>query len=417
VWKRMLWSIALVGAMTAARAGEGEFPGEREHGWFKCAREIQRGNLGAAHEALKEQGVEFAFSLDLVWQSHHEGGIRSHPEGRTTASWNAALRLDTEKLGLWRGGAFFVHLEGSKGRGIDEPFVGSFFGVNGDADSTAGHRLQFSEYWFEQAFGDGLVAVRVGKMDASTDFDTNAFANDECTQFLNGALVNNPTIPFPDYGLGAQAIVRPGGGFYLAAGAWDANAEGWTSGRRTALGGDADWLVAGEAGVEAALPAPGGGTLPGTCRVGRWHDQRRVEQIGTERGHKGQSGCYVSIDQMVYRESPDEEDEQGLGLFARCGHAPEKRNEVSCFWSLGAQYRGLIPSRDDDTLGVGIATGRLGAPARRESRYRGEAVCECYYCVALHSLAALTFDLQFVRHPGAALASSLVPGLRLHLEF
>jgi len=416
VRSRTLWGVAVAAAAMAAWAGEGEFPGEKERGWFKCAQEIQRGNLGAAHEALKEQGVEFAFALSLIWQANHEGGVRSHPEGRTTASWDAGLRLDTERLGLWDGGAFFVHLEGSKGRGIDERFVSSLLGVNGDADSTAGHRLQFSEYWFEQAFADGLVAIRVGKMDATADFDTNAFANDECTQFLNGALVNNPTIPFPDYGLGAQAVVRPGRGFYIAAGGWDANAEGWTSGRETALSGDAEWLMAVEAGAEVGIPVAGG-TLPGNYRVGAWHDQRHFEEFGTERRHKGESGWYLSFDQMVYKESPDEKDEQGLGLFARYGHAPARYSEISHFWSFGTQYRGLIPSRDDDVVGAGFALGNLGGPARRELPHDCEAVCECYYCIVLHPVAALTLDLQYVRHPGATYASSLVPGVRFHLEF
>jgi porin len=407
---------ALLGALLSSCTGI-LLAAEQESGWFKCARHVQKGELASAHETLKEMGVEFAFSFAGVWQANHEGGIRSHPRGRTSASWDAALRLDAEKLGLWQGGSFFAHLEGSKGRGIDEPFVGSLFGVNADADTTAGRRLQFSEYWYEQSFADGVVALRFGKMDATTDFDTNAFANDECHQFLNGALVNNPTIPFPDYGLGAQAIVRPGGGFYFAAGGWDANAKGWASGRDTLLGGRAEFFLAAEAGLEAALPGAKGARLPGTYRLGVWRDTRRYEALGGGDAERGESGWYLSFEQMVHKEAVDAEDGQGLGLFFRYGRAAERLSPVRHFWGLGAQYQGLLPGRDDDVLGIGLAAGCLGSPARREVPHRGEAVCECYYAIALRKGVALTLDLQYVRHPGAASPSSLVPGIRLHMEF
>jgi len=381
------------------------------------AWERATGDWAGARTRLEERGVELALGLTAVWQASHWGGIRSRPEGKFATSWDVELTLDTHKLGLWEGGTLLVHLEGSKGTGIDERYVGSYFGVNGDAASTAGHRLQFSEYWYEHVFADGLVAVRLGKMDATRDFDTNAYANDEVTQFLNSALVNNPTVPFPDYGLGAQVIVRPLRGFYFAAGAWDANAEGWTSGRKTALRSDSDWFVAAEAGLEIGVPAGDEARLPGTYRLGVWHDPRRYERISDGRPAKGASGWYLSFDQMVYRESSDPQDTQGLGLFARYGHAPDDHSEIEHFWSAGCQYQGLIPGRDNDVLGFGFAQGRLGQPARRGTRYGEETVVECYYGIAIGAGAALTLGLQYVRHPGASGDSCLVPGIRLQIDF
>jgi len=120
---------------------------------------------------------------------------------------------------------------------------------------------------------------------------------------------------------------------------------------------------------------------------------------------------------MVYKEKADAEDAQGLGLFFRCGHAPQRFSEVEHFWSAGAQYQGLVPGRDDDVLGLGLACGRLGGPSRREARYGGEAVAECYYRVAVTKWAFVTFDAQYVRHAGADEWSSVVPGLRVHVEF
>jgi len=386
-------------------------------GLSRCLEHAQRGELADAHDALAEAGIEFGFGFTGAWQANHLGGTRRRPRGRFTGSWDIETRLDTAKLGLWQGGAFFVHLEGSEGAGIDGPFVGSLFGTNADADSTGGRRLQFSEYWYEHTLADGLVTFRIGKMDATADFDNNAFANDECHQFLNGALVNNPTIPFPDYALGAQLFVRPPGRFYFAVGAWDANANGWQSGRDTLLGGRHDLFVACEAGVETSLPGPNGAALPGTYRVGAWYDGRRYEVVGDGDRETGAAGLYLSLDQMVYKESPDEDDSQGLGLFARLGRAPERFSEVEWFWSLGCQYQGLVPGRDDDLLGFGLASGRLGSPARDGARHAAETVCECYYRLMLREGVEVTADIQYVRHPGADAASCLVPGLRVHVEF
>ncbi|MBA1333320.1 hypothetical protein QQ73_20495, partial [Candidatus Endoriftia persephone str. Guaymas] len=42
-----------------------------------------------------------------------------------------------------------------------------------------------------------------GLIDASSFLDASEVANDETAQFLGAGFVNNPTIEFPDYSLGA----------------------------------------------------------------------------------------------------------------------------------------------------------------------------------------------------------------------
>jgi porin len=408
-----LGTVLLAGGL--AVGAEPEAAQEGPTPWW--AWERATGDWGGARRSLEDRGVEIGLGLTAVWQANHQGGIRSHPAGKWTTSWDIEAAADTEKLGLWPGGTLLVYLEGSKGTGIDERYVGSMFGVNGDADSTANHRLQFSEYWYEHALADGLVAIRVGKMDGSRDIDTNAFANDEVAQFLNGALVNNPTIPFPDYALGAQAVVRPCGGFYVAVVGLDANAEGWASGRDTALAGDSQWFVAAEAGVEFAVPAAREAELPGAWRVGVWHNPVRYEVIGKEDDTaKGESGWYVSCDQMVYKERPGADDGQGLGLFFRYGYAPDDYSAVEHFWSCGFQYQGPIPGRDGDVLGLGVASGKLGGPSRPLMRHGSESVVECYYSIVVGAGATLSLDVQVIRHPGADEGSTVVPGLRFQLD-
>jgi len=417
-WMRVVLAALAMAATTGPAFPAEPAPAEEPDApasWWE--RDSATGDWGGLRPKLAERGIEIGLGLTAIWQANHRGGLRSHPNGRTTGSWDIEAALDTEKLGLWPGGTLLVYLEGSKGHGIDPRFVGSEFGVNADADSTAGHRLQFSEYWYEQAIADGLVAIRVGKMDGSRDLDTNAFANDECTQFLNGALVNNPTIPFPDYALGGQIIVRPCSGFYLAATALDANAEGWTSGRDTALESDSDWFVAAEAGVVYGIPTPAEAQLEGAVRIGVWHDPVRYDLVGRDgQTAKGESGWYLSCDQVLYKEGADQDDSQGLGVFARYGYAPDDYSCVEHFCSAGLHYQGLIPGRDDDVLGLGFARGKFGRPARRGLAHGSEAVYECYYSIPVGPGATLTVDVQYIRHPGADAPASFVPGFRFQLD-
>jgi len=357
---------------------------------------------------LADAGVEIGIGFTAIGQANHKGGIATHPEGEWTTSWDGEISLDFGKLGLWEGGGAFVHLEGSNGDGIDARHVGSLFGVNGDELSTDGRSLQMSEYFVHHTFGDGVVTVTVGKQDGTNDLDTNAYANDECCEFLNSALVNNPTVPFPDYALGAQVVVQPCERIHLAAIVLDANADGGESGFSTAFSGDSQWFFAAEAGLGAGR---------GALRVGGWHDSSDYDALARSGTRQGAWGAYVSADQLILREGPDEEGSQGLGLFARYGYAPDDFSEVEHFWSAGFQYRGPIPTRDDDSLGMGIARGCVGSPVRDETRHNAESVLEAYYRAALTDFAAVTLDLQYIRRPGANADSTLVPGLRVQIDF
>ena len=51
----------------------------------------------------------------------------------------------------------------SKYGGIDEPSVGSMFGVNGDGSSR--RAIDVTELWYEQSFLDETFRIRLGKMD------------------------------------------------------------------------------------------------------------------------------------------------------------------------------------------------------------------------------------------------------------
>jgi hypothetical protein len=78
---------------------------------------------------------------------------------------------------------------------------------NGDAGSvltTGGDGgVQISEFNYT-FFLENDRSLMFGLIDPSAWLDQSRIANDENTQFLNGSFVNNATIAFPDYTLGAM---------------------------------------------------------------------------------------------------------------------------------------------------------------------------------------------------------------------
>src|SRR5262249_52912687 len=89
----------------------------------------------------------------------------------------------------------FVDVEAIGGPGPDKK-LGSLSRVNADAETLGGQdeKLTVREAWLWLRFVNDHLDFLIGKVDLTNYFDRNAFANDETTQFLNGALVNNPML-------------------------------------------------------------------------------------------------------------------------------------------------------------------------------------------------------------------------------
>jgi len=373
---------------------------------------------------LAEKGVLLDMGLTQVWQANLRGGIGTHRRsGRYAGSYDLELELDTEKLFGVPGGGFFCLAEGSWSEGVDASPAGGVFGLNDDA---AGDRsVDVSELWYEQGFGDGRLRFRLGKLDLTggfecrgcpVAFDASAYANDETAQFLNSALVNNPTIPFPENGLGLAGYFQLRQRWYAAAGLADARADARETGFNTAFHGRSDFFGICETGVVPHFQSRKG-RLPGAYRVGLWYDPRPKHHLDGQGIKRDDAGFYVSCDQMVFKENTGEQDSQGLGLFARYGSADAQVNEIESFWSVGAQFKGMIPARDDDVLGFGAAQGRLNRAAGFTAG--GETAMELYYNCRVTPWMSLAPSVQYVFNPAGRrdAQDAVVIGARLQMSF
>jgi porin len=365
-----------------------------EHNWN--ADTLTDGFFGL-NDALEDSGIEVGFCLTSIYQRNTKGGLSTNNrKGEFSGSYDLELTFDMERL-LGMPGSFYMHGEGgwTDSEGIDGTSVGSVFGVN--ADAIGNRSLDIVELFYGVPLGEQFT-LAVGKIDFTGFFDASAYANDETAQFLNGSLVNNPAIPFPDYSLGVILTYNLSDDWYLMAGAADAQADGRETGFNTAFHDEDYFFYIAETGVTGQLDSENG-SLEGTYRVGLWYDPQPKAHSDSSKEYRDDLGFYISCDQKLINESDDPEDTQGLGGFFRYGYAPSKTNDISCFYSFGLQYQGLFKGRDDDVLGLGYAHGSFSDQVTQ--------------------WMAISPSVQYVANPGgnSSVSDAVVVGVRAQIAF
>ncbi len=386
---------------------------------------LTHGFLGMNDELI-DNGIEISLGVTQIYQQNVRGGISKHRRaGRLSGSYDLELSADLEKLLGIESTVFYMLTEGSYSDGIDGPSVGSFFGVNGDARGN--RSMDVTELWFEHALANDKIHLRVGKMDLAggfehhgcpVSFDCSSYANDENTQFLNNALINNPTIPFPDHGLGVAVHYTPTGFWYVSAAVADAQANIRETGFRTTFHDENYFFYIFEAGLTPQLDSANG-PLQGAYRAGLWYDPQPKANADSTSSYSDDVGFYLTCDQMLAKENNDHQDSQGLGSFFRFGYAESKKNDLTNFWSAGFQYQGLLEGRDDDVLGVGFAQGIFSDQASTTYTDDYEGVLELYYSAQMTPWLNISPSIQYIANPGGdkTVSNTVVLGVRAQMSF
>jgi porin len=366
-------------------------------------------------------------SVTSIYQQNARGGVSTHRhQGRWSGSYDLEMELDMERLAGLEGGTLYLHAEGTwSRRDIDETSVHSLFGVNGDFAPR--EALNLIELWYQQSLWEDTLQVRLGKIDMTggfecrgcpVSFDCNRYANDENTQFLNSALVNNPTIPFPDYGIGAMVLWTPTEFWYVSFGLGDAQTDKRETGLNTAFHQEDYFVYMAETGILPTFESAQG-PLAGAYRVGVWYDPQPKPSLDESRLYRDDTGFYLSFDQALTRENNHPEDTQGLGAFFRYGYANGRSNAVSQFYSGGIQYQGLFEGRDEDVLGIGYAQGVLSDRSGSPFTENSERVLEVYYSLKAAGWMTISPSVQYVTDPGGTDESkdAVVAGVRTVITF
>lgn len=382
------------------------------------------GDWGGARTSLKDAGFSLAPMLYSGYQQNYRGGLNTENAHDLPGLVQYNFELDFAKMKLIPGGSFFIRGLQSWNDGIRDD-VGSLSQPAMTWGSSDDNEILVDKWWWRQRFLDDRVEIRLGKLLNIIDlFDVNAFAGSQYTQFANSALVTNPTIPTTK-GIGAFARVWPTDWMYFAAAAIDPDANQRTSGFDTAFHGQDYFRGFWELGLTPKWNTARG-PLPGNYRVGWWYEPRPKLVFDDDPRNRrpneyetGDVGFYANFDQLVWKEQANAKDKQGLGLFGRYGFAHGDLNRIHQFWSTGMHYEGLLPTRDRDLCGFGVAQSVMSEQYRERVRRTAsqETVFELYYAIEIAPWLVITPDIQFIMDPGGDTSTrdSLIGGIRIKM--
>jgi len=319
-------------------------------------RESVAEKIEAALEEEKNKGVVVGASGTGVFQQI----IRSEKSKDTSfAEGSLDLIFVSHPMAYT---TFFADLEAIGGNGPDQS-IRSNAGLNGDAgslqDSDGVDRVSVREAWMGGDYFNEHVKAVVGKIDLTNYFDTNAVANDETSELLSNAFVNNPTLQQPRNGPGATAFYDTKKSIRIGAGIQSPSDSGTRIGDRPYAIAEIDY------NTHLFFGREGNYRLWGRMNGSRRHDNK---------------GFGMSLDQVLI---------PTLTAFARYGLNNQEGAINRYAWSTGFEKRKLLSSRPLDVLGMafgqqeGIAT-------------KIDTLSEIYYRFFLTDHLALSPHLQWL---------------------
>jgi hypothetical protein len=247
--------------------------------------------------------------------------------------------------------------------------------------------------WYKHTLGfseSNALGLTGGIIDSTDYIDENAYANDEYTQFMNAALVNDPTSSLPSYDIGGAAEWQLG--------KWNFTAVG--------------------------------------MNVGENEDDNNYNFIGSQIGYKLHTslgeGNYRLIGQITSKEFLDNDGEEKerrtsasisfdqqlgdtFGAWIRIGWEDDKALiDYDALLSGGLNITGRWYGRKDDNIGIGYAY------LKGQNDFDYTQVAEIYWRVVFNDYFAATADLQYMKdkyNNSDDDISGIIGGIRLTAEF
>ena len=392
-------------------------------------------------------GVEIFGSYTVEVWGNTVGGLK---QGAVyTGLLGLGANVDLEKLIGWKGAMIHNNWFWLSGQDASEDLVGNFLTIS---DIAGFDTLRMDELWFQQSLLDDRISIRFGQIRADTEFVISEA----------GALFINATLGFPallytnlpDGGpvypmgtLGIRLAFSPVKAFTFQTAIFEGNKFPQNVNRhgfRYSLNPEFGYFWINEAQLRWFQKEDSLG-LPGTFKVGAWVHTARFTNPSDGELLDGNYGFYFIVDQILYRQRGEmvaansgkddksvssnkdaaKESDKGLNWFGRLGFAPQDQNFIGFYFDTGLTYKGLIPSRDDDTIGIAFDYAQLSVVAQKAAIVSGsvgvgaEMLLEVTYQAQITKWLGMQPDLQFVVNPGGNqdLKNAFVIGLRVAITF
>ena len=284
--------------------------------------------------------------------------------------------------GIAQNTIFFADIVGLSGSPPDAE-IPSLTLLNGyTARLVRQNEINLREAWLRTELFGQRLALTAGRLDLTNYFDQNAFANDETTQYISDALVNNQMLGLSSNGTGVAAEFDPKNGFRFKFGFQQSNNDA------TNLSDSLYTLTeVGYTFTPFALPE-------GTYRA--WF---RTDNTAPSI----RQGVGISFDQKVT---------SVVGLFARFGTQETDTEDRDHFYSVGLAFQNGLNISPQDTWGIGYAHMDLASG-------EAEHLAEGYYNFHLTERLRLSFHLTHVldRPDSDTRFGYLLPGVRFQAAF
>jgi porin len=408
--------------------------------WFM--QDYMLGDWGGLRTDLAAHGIGFEFFYIGSMPTNMHGGIDTGTEYQHALL--LITDLDTEKMGLWKGGR--VHVSGVWLESSD------LFSANHVGDFNKSNLVDFEEEfrlweaYYEQKLCDNTLTVKAGLMVADMDFILPDFYHSlQNITFLNqtfffptlvfnlydipGFPVGNHALNSSPYGaLGAVVQWDPTKDFYIKYGIYDGNPNIDNGGTDFTLDDEEGALMFFESCIRWQL----GDCKPGDIKFGAFYhtdDFYDVKDVigslaGLSAGtktHDGNYGFYALVEQMLdcWYDCEDMARKRnpacpGLYSFLRFTGAPADRNLTQFGVDGGIVMKGPFKKRQYDTLGIGgsylqisddirdaqKAVNRLAPGAFVAGDY--EAAIEVNYKLQLAAWWTVQPSFQYAIHPGGS---------------
>jgi len=380
--------------------------------------------LCAVGNARADSGPEDSHSIE-----HHlkaidvDGGITwflQATDGAATNITALSYSLDLSmQAPVTKHGKVVIALEAGDGKGID-PVISPLSNANYDAfytnlisaspDSTNVVVPSVSQAYYEGQYFGGKLVTDIGKLDVHSQFDDNAYANDETDQFMSAMFVRSAGTSYAEldeyYAPGISLLYSASDKIDLSFIAANGNGDGFNNIFDYAY-------VVGQINFKPHL-----GGRDGNYRLYALHDSRYKAYTEINSGKTTSNTAWgLSLDQSVA---------EGIGVFARFSSQDDgiAQNTVKGAWSLGTLLEGTLWGRNLDTIGIGYGSVNLNdkvdlATALGAKNTNDETHTEIFYKFGFSNEFTLTADAQVITKIGgnASADTVTVVGIRGQLNF
>ena len=343
-------------------------------------------------EWLAEQGA----NLELLAINDNFANVRGgiYRGVGSMGNLNIILTIDTAKAGWWENGSFTFYGIWMYGQRPSQA-VGDYQFTSSIDGPTP--ELEPYEAYYEHTFMNGRLKWLAGIHDLTLDFATLDYA----FNYLNSSFTTPSTITqipysfYPNTSWGTRAIYQVTEEGYAMLGFYDGQPATLDNLESNDLG------ITAEDGIYSIAEVGYKGSMEGyytKLLVGIWHCSGEFTDFSGE-DRNSNFGTYLLGERELWREN--ELGDQGVGAFFQVGQAQPDRNLNPWYFGGGARYKGLVPSRDDDVLSVGLAMAYFGNEAREDipGLEVSERTFEVNYRAPINGWMTLSPDVQFVIDP------------------